>query len=338
MKAVIFRGERKLELVDRPDPEPGLGEVVLDIRASGMCGTDLHEYRGPRQENPFIPGHEPCGVVRTVGEGVSEKEAKVGDRVMVHHYDGCRTCNHCREGWTQMCTSYSTVYGGGGADGAHARLMKVPAHALIRLPEALSFKAGAAISCGTGTAYGALKRLDLAGDETLVVFGQGPVGLSATLLAKAMGARVIALDVMEDRRKLAAQFDADHVIDPATENVAKVVKSLTSGLGAHKSMDCSSNPEARALSLKVLRKWGTACLVGVRGDIQFGVDTMILKQLSLIGSWTFSKSGQAECAGFVCERNLDIDALFSHEFSLDDAAEAYRLFDGQGMGKGVFLM
>lgn len=338
MKAVIFKGERQLEIVDRPDPEPGLGEVVLDIKASGMCGTDLHEYRGPRQEDPFIPGHEPCGIVRAVGEGVSENEAKAGDRVMVHHYDGCRTCSHCREGWTQMCTSYSTVYGGGGADGAHAIFMKVPVHALIRLPDELSFKAGAAVSCGTGTAYGALKRLDLAGNETIVVFGQGPVGLSATLLAKAMGSRVIALDVMEERRDLAIQFGADHVIDPATEDVNKVVKSLTSDLGAHKSMDCSSNPEARALSLKVLRKWGTACLVGVRGDIQFGVDTMVLKQLSLIGSWTFSKSGQAECADFICERNLDIDALFSHEFSLDDAEEAYRLFDGQGMGKGVFLM
>ncbi len=338
MKAVIFKGERRLELIERPQPEPGMGEVVLEMKASGMCGTDLHEYRGPHQESPFIAGHEPCGVVLTVGEGVSENEAKVGDRVMVHHYDGCRACTHCREGWTQMCLSYSTVYGGGGADGAHADYMKVPAHSLVRLPDELSFKTGAAISCGTGTAYGALKRLDLAGNETLVVFGQGPVGLSATLLGKAMGARVIALDVMQERRELAVRFGADHVIDPATENVNTVVKTLTGGQGAHKSMDCSSNPEARALSLKVLRRWGTACLVGVRGNIQFGVDTMILKQLSLIGSWTFSKSGQAECAEFIRERGLDVDALFSHEFTLDDAEEAYRLFDGQGMGKGVFLM
>ncbi len=338
MEAVVFKGERKLELVERPKPRPGLGEVLLEIKASGMCGTDLHEYRGPHQADACIPGHEPCGIVVELGEGVSDKEAVLGDRVMVHHYDGCRTCSHCREGWTQMCTSHSIVYGGGGADGAHAHYMKVPAHTLVGLPDDLSFKTGAAISCGTGTAYGALKRLALAGDETLVVFGQGPVGLSVTLLAKAMGARIIALDVMAERRDLALQFGADHVIDPSSENVNKVVKSLTRGLGAHKSMDCSSNPTARALSLKVLRKWGTACLVGVRGDMQIGVDTMILKQLSLVGSWTFSKSGQAECADFVSERNLDVDALFSHEFALQDAEEAYRLFDAQGMGKGVFLM
>ena len=107
-----------------------------------------------------------------------------------------------------MCLEGAIVFGGVG-DGAHAKFMKVPAHTVVKLPEKLSFKTGAAISCGTGTAYGALKRLDLAGDETIAIFGQGPVGLSATQLAKAMGARVIALDISEERRELATQFGAD---------------------------------------------------------------------------------------------------------------------------------
>ena len=113
---------------------------------------------------------------------------------MNHHYKGCGRCKHCRVGWSQLCRSGIVVYGMTG-HGAHAPYMRVPAGTLVPLPDALSFEEGAAISCGTGTAYGALKRLDISGRDTLAVFGQGPVGLSATILGSAMGARVIAVDI-----------------------------------------------------------------------------------------------------------------------------------------------
>src|SRR5262249_13160902 len=184
MKGVVFLGDRKLELRTFPDPTPGPREVILEIKASGMCGTDLHTYRAPAQPGDavtggikrqagVIAGHEPCGVVTAVGAGVSEKEARVGERVMDHHYDGCGTCKHCRAGWTQMCLEGSMVYGSGG-HGGHARYMKVPVSTLVPLPDVLSFVTGAAISCGTGTAWGALRRLNLQGGETITIFGQGP--------------------------------------------------------------------------------------------------------------------------------------------------------------------
>ena len=115
-----------------------------------------------------------------------EALAKAGDRVMDYHYSGCGVCKHCRDGWSQLCLDGATVYGATG-HGAHAKYMKVPVHTLVKLPDALSYKNGAAISCGTGTAHGALKRLDLAGDETTAIFGPGPVELSATQLAKGDG-------------------------------------------------------------------------------------------------------------------------------------------------------
>ena len=347
MKAVVFPGDRKIEIMDFPDPHPGPGEVVLQIKASGMCGSDLKYYRNPpgtptlglgERKGPIIAGHEPCGVVVEVGEGVSEAQARVGDRMMDHHYSGCGVCKHCRTGWSQMCIDGITVYGTTG-HGAHAEYMKVPAHTLVRLPDDLSFTTGAAISCGTGTAYGALKRLDLAGDETVVVFGQGPVGLSATQLAKAMGARVIALDISAERRKLAEDFGADVVIDPMGNDVVAAIRDLTGGEGAHKSLDCSSNAEARASAVRCLRAWGTACFVGEGGQVTFDVSQDILRrQVSVVGSWTFSKNGQADCAAFVAERKIDVDALFSHRFTLDQADEAYKLFDTQTTGKGVFVM
>lgn len=338
MQAVVFLGERELELQNFPDPTPDTGDVILEIKASGMCGTDLHRYRGPKVDQHLIAGHEPCGVVVAAGAGVSSSQATAGDRVMVHHYDGCGACKHCVEGWTQMCDDGSTIYGGKNGHGAHAAYMKVPAHTLVKLPEEITFKSGAAISCGTGTAFGALKQLELTGDETLVVFGQGPVGLSATLLAKEMGARVIAVDPQADRRALATRFGADHALDPTEVDASEAIRELTGGLGAHKSMECSSNAVARSQSVDCLRKWGTACMVGINGDITVPITNLIHKQTRILGSWTFSKTGQAECAQFILERGIDVDELFSHEFKLDDAASAYQLFDAQKMGKGVFLL
>ena len=180
MRGVVFLGERQLELREFPDPIPGPGEVVLAIKASGMCGSDLHPYRAPRtggaaaslglggSGGPFIGGHEPCGVVVARGAGVSEADAPTGARVMNHHYKGCGHCMHCRVGWSQLCPHGIVVYGMTG-HGAHAPYMKVPVSTLVPLPDEVSFDEGAAISCGTGTAYGALKRLDVSGRDTLVV-------------------------------------------------------------------------------------------------------------------------------------------------------------------------
>jgi 2-desacetyl-2-hydroxyethyl bacteriochlorophyllide A dehydrogenase len=340
MKAVVFLGERKLEIRDYPDPRPGPDDVIVEMKASGMCGTDLHHYRGPkrREDQLVIEGHEPCGVVVETGKAVRRLEARPGDRVMVHHYDGCRVCHYCRTGWTQMCPSEFKVIYGGDAHGGHARYMKVPAHTLVKMPGPLSFKAAAAVSCGTGTAYGAIKRIALAGDDTVAIFGQGPVGLSCTMFAKAAGARVIALDVAEERLEMARQFGADVVINPLQDEPVKAIRDITRrGEGADKSIECSANPVARRQSIEALRRWGTACMVGAYGSIEFDVAEVIQRQKTVLGSITFNKNLQDDCAQYVVERGLDLDRLFTHDFTLDQADEAYRLFDTQKIGKGVFL-
>src|SRR6185437_14134578 len=237
MRGVTFLGGRKLQLMDFPDPTPGPGDVVIEIKASGMCGSDLKFYRASGEtaslglgkvSGPVIAGHEPCGVVAAVGSAVDPLTAPIGARVMVHHYSGCGSCGHCRTGWSQMCAEGSTVYGVTG-HGAHAPYMKVPAHTLVALPDDLSFATGAAVSCGTGTAYQALRRIKLAGGDTIAVIGQGPVGLSATQLAAAMGARVIALDVSAERLKRAKEFGADALINPQTDDAVAAIKALTHG-------------------------------------------------------------------------------------------------------------
>jgi threonine dehydrogenase-like Zn-dependent dehydrogenase len=348
MKGVVFQGDRKLEILDFPDPTPGPGEVVLEIKASGMCGSDLKFYRAVggasslglgKVSGPLIAGHEPCGVVAAVGPGVSEKQAKVGMRVMQHHYRGCGACEHCNTGWMQLCVEgVAEVYGVTG-HGAHARYMKCPARTLVPLPDELSFAAGASISCGTGTAWGALHRLGLQGDHTIAIFGQGPVGLAATLLAAQMGARVIALDTSEERLSRAKGFGADALINPkTTENVVQAIRDLTHGRGAHLSLDASSSPTARANAVKCVRTWGKACFVGEGDVVTLDVSNdMLRRQVTIVGSWTFSTVGQAQCARYVADRGIDLDRLFTHKWKLEQADEAYRLFDAQTSGKGVIV-
>lgn len=346
MRGVVFLGERQLEIRDFPDPEPGPRDVVIEIKASGMCGSDLRPYRNKwvpgavsggirRSAEPVIAGHEPCGVVAAVGSAVTPREAQIGQRVMNHHYKGCGVCKHCRAGWAQMYLDGPVVYGSVG-HGAHAQYMLVPVSTLVPLPDELSFAAGAAISCGTGTAYGALRRLSLHGDETIAIFGQGPVGLSATQFAVAMGARVIALDVSAERRGLAEAFGADVVLDPSDVDPVQAIRDLTHGEGAHKTLDCSSAPTARKAAVQATRSWGTACYVGEGGEVTLEVSPDLLRrQITLIGSWTFSVTGQSDCAQFVADRKIDVDKLFTHHWSLDQAEEAYTLFDRQVTGKGV---
>ncbi len=280
MKAVIFPGDRKLEFLEFPDPTPGPGEVVLEIKASGMCGSDLKHYRASggaaslgfkTSGGPVIAGHAPCGVMAAVGFGVPEDQTRVGMRVMQHHNLRCGVCPHCSTGWTQLCIGgVAEVYGATG-HGAHARYMKCPARTLVPLPDELS-------------------------------------------------------------------FGADVLINPkTTENVVQAIKDLTHGLGAHLSLNASSSPAARAQAVRCVRTWGKACFVGAGDTVTRDVSNDLLRrQVTLIRSWTLTV-GQADCARYIADRGIDVDRLFTHRWKLDQAEEAYQLFDKQTSGKGVIL-
>ena len=171
MRGVVFVGDRELEIRELPDPHAAEGEVAIAMKASGLCGSDLRPYRVPRdqvgpRDELNARGHEPCGVIAEVGPGV-----------MMHHYIGCGTCRMCRLGYTQMCLRHHTRGGG------HEDFLLAPESTCVALRDELSFEEGAACTCGTGTAFHALKRLSLTATDTLAIFGQGPVGASGTLIA-----------------------------------------------------------------------------------------------------------------------------------------------------------
>ncbi|HUN97505.1 MAG TPA: zinc-binding dehydrogenase [Bradyrhizobium sp.] len=350
MRGVVFLGDRTIGYADVPDPSPGPLDVIIEMKASGMCGTDLQNYRRPRDQPPYMPplidrapiaGHEPAGVICAVGAAIPAEQARIGQRVMVHHYQGCTTCNHCRSGWQQLCQRVKPmvrVYGNND-DGGHAPYLKVPANTLVPLPDELSFEAGAAISCGTGTAYNALIRLNLSARHTVAIFGQGPVGLSATQLARAMNARVIALDVNSQRLQRAREFGAYALINPDKDDAVEALRELTHGVGVDCSLETSGVSSARVCAVRATKIWGVCCFVGEGGDVTINVSQdMIRRQMTIVASWTFSTVGQAECASFIAERGIDVGQIYTNRWPLDQAAEAYRLFDQGVGGKGVFVI
>ena len=265
MRGVVFLGNRQVEIREFPDPQPGPGEAVREDEASGLCGSDLRPYRGD-EARATISGHEPCGVVGGARAGVTAGPA-LGDRVIVHHYSGCGSCKHCRIGYTQLCIRVATTSTASARTAATPTIILVPASdAGAACRRQLSFEAGAAVACGTGTAYMALKRLDVSGRDTLAIFGQGPVGLSATMLGAAMGARVIAVDVTPSASTSPARGRRRRrSTRPRTTRCGRSATSPTARARTPRwTAPATRRPRSGGAAARV---WGRVCLVGEGGTV-----------------------------------------------------------------------
>ena len=344
MKGVVFLGDGELEVRAFDRPVPGQGEVLVALKASGICGSDLNWLNRTKKELAALPhvnpmGHEPCGVIAALGPGA--RGVAIGRRVMVYHYSGCGRCKYCRIGYEQLCVDGFEYYGSSrprGFGGGHADYMVVPDRVCIPLPDEMSFEAGAAVACGTGTAYSALKRIALSGHDTMAVFGQGPVGLSATMIGRAMGAHIIAIDVVPYRLELARKLGAAETVNAAERDAVEAVKALTRGEGAEAVLECTGRPDVRVQAVESAKVFGRVCFAGETGSVAFeDVSRQILHKLITIhGAWTFSTWMLEEAANWIVHRNLPIDDLITHRFPLAQAEEAYRLFQQGQTGKVVF--
>ena len=338
MRGMLFLGDKRVALREFPTPSGPAGrQVVVRMRASGLCGSDLSSYRnapgnlGIRAH--IIAGHEPCGEVVEVGP--EARNVRVGDRVMVYHYAGCGRCAQCLSGWWHMCIHGEVIYGAQ-AHGGFADYQLVEDYMCVPMPDGLSFEEGAACACGTGTAYQAVRRLDVTGRETLAVFGQGPVGLSATMFGAASGAYVIAVDPVPERRALAGKLGAAQTVDPFDADPIEVVKAATHGLGVDASIDASGIAEVRTAAVRSVRDWGRSCFVGEGGTVTFEVTNDIMRrQLTLMGSRTFSTILLEELGRYIADRNLPLKDLITARFTLDRIDDAFARFEAGAPGKFV---
>ena len=332
MRGVVFTGNRQLEIREFPDPEPGPGQVVVEVKSSGICGSDLHFYR-PEDLPPYISGHEPAGVVKKLGEGV--RSVEVGDRVNIYHWVTCGQCRYCKSGYLQQCEQRKGY--NWHTHGCNADLLLTDERYCLKLPDELDFMDGSIISCGGGTAYSVVQKLELSGDSRFVLFGVGPLGLASMLLAKAYGARVIAVDISDDRLEFAQKIGADVVINSTEHNVVDAVKDLTRGRGADKLLDTSAFARNDAIACADTN--ARIGLVGMRhNDYLIDFDPFIRKQLAFVGSYVFPITMVPEIVEFMIDHQVHFSDLVTRTFKLEQAEEAYRLFDGgQTQGKFMFL-
>lgn len=339
--AVIHGGQREVELKEFPVPEPGPGQVLLRMKAAGMCGSDLHNiYRTMNLDDPghyrgCIAGHEPCGTVQAVGPNC-KRDWKEGDRVIVYHICGCGTCYACRKGWIVNCTSEQRSVYGWHRDGAYADYMLTEEYTLLPLPDELSFVDGAIISCGFGTSFQGVRRADISGYDTVLVVGLGPVGLAAAIISKARGASVIGVDISPERVATAEKHGCDlGLLADGTE--LERIREYTGGHGVEVSLECSASQPGRMLSLEATRLWGRVVFLGEHGNLSLNPSfTIIQRQLTVHGSWMSGIAEMEDTIEHMVRWKIRPEEIVTHTFPLAQVKEAFELADAGEAGKVVF--
>ncbi len=266
MKAVRYHGpNRPLHLEEVPRPEPGPGEVLVRMRASGICHTELHFLSGLLNLGiaPLTLGHEIVGVVESVGPSV--EEPREGDRVIVYYYSGCGRCEHCRRGDENLCSNLRSEYGFI-SDGGFAEFIAVPARNAVPLPPSISDEEAAPIGCGVTTAIHAGRLADLRTGDTILVYGVGAVGYGLIQLGRLAGATVIAVGRTYRKLELARELGADYTINSTHENVAGRVRELTQGRGADVVFELVATRETMEHSVASLAKRGRLVFIGYSED------------------------------------------------------------------------
>lgn len=340
MRGAYLPGNSTVQLREVWVPEPGHGEVLIRVKASTICGSDIrciyHEHlgKGPEGYQGVIAGHEFSGQI--VKRGLGCRRFNEGDRVIVYHISGCGLCNDCRRGYMISCTSekYRRAYGWQ-RDGGMADYVLAEEKDLIYLPDELSYADGAQVACGFGTVYEGLEKIGIGGNDSVLITGLGPVGLATAALCRKLGAsKIIGIDVVEERMKLAKELGlCDEVLASGTDNVAQV-KNLTGETGVERAVDCSGNDSARATAIRATRKWGRIVFLGEGGRVEFSPSPDIIHdQKTVFGSWVTSTWLMEELVERLVRWNLHPADLVTHRFELTKVADAYALMSSGKCGK-----
>ena len=342
MRGVLLPGGSRVELREFPDPVAGMGQAVVRIKASSICGSDVRaiyrEHLGKGAEGYIdgtIGGHEPCGQIESVGPGVTH--LRPGDRVAVYHIAGCGHCRDCRGGFMISCSQPERAAYGWQRNGGHADLMLADVRTLLPLPDALSYVDGSLVACGFGTAWQGVLRADVSGRDRVLVTGLGPVGLAALMLSVASGAEVYGVDVKPERRAFAMELGASAVFGP--DEALPRIRELTDGNGVQVAIECSAAASARQLCLEAARQWGRVVFVGEGGEVTFAPSpTLIHHQVTLRGSWVTGLVEMEDLLEFLVRKDLHPERTVTHRFDLEQTGDAYQIFDeGRTAGKVVVI-
>lgn len=318
MKTVELIGNSGIRVIETADPVPANDEVVVRTAYSAICGSELGAYRGDGVAGGNS-GHEAAGTVAEIGDAVTS--LKVGDRVGLSAIVGCGECEACLAGRYTWCREFR-FFGN-----MHAERIVIPAIGCHRIPDDLPWQVGVLLAGdGMGVAFHTSKRVELAHAETVAVFGLGPVGLSTVLLQSHLGREVIGIDLSAERLAYASELGAAHAIDAGAGDPVEAILGLTGGSGIDVAVEAAGRPETAKNCFAAVRTGGCVVFNGEQGPLPLSPsDDFIRRDITALGSW-FYHFGEFPEMVELYRNGLEVGRLISHEFAVDDAAEAYRRF------------
>jgi L-iditol 2-dehydrogenase len=331
MRAAVYRGVNDVRVETVPVPQIGPGEVLIRVAACGVCGTDLKKIHTGSHSAPRIFGHETAGTIAAVGEGV--QGFGVGDRVMVFHHIPCGKCYYCRKKTFAQCAVYKKVgctagfepSGGGFAE--YVRVMDwIVERGLLKIPDGVPFEQAAFVE-PVNTCYKAIRNLALAPDETVLVIGQGPIGILLAALAARSGAKVLTSDLYAERHAIAATYGLKHPILSGQADVVAEARAASDGRGADAVILAVGVDSLIQTAMNAARPGGRILLFAQtqHGDAVIDPAAICMDEKFLVGSYSASVEIQDEGAKLVFDGyrdGFDLTRLISHRFSLEDSVQA----------------
>ena len=326
MRAAIFRSfQGPIAIEDVSEPVPNQHAAVIEVRACGICRSDWHAWMGHDTDValPHVPGHELSGVIAALGKSV--QQFRVGQRVTVPFCCGCGSCIECRSGNTHICDNHSQpgfTHWGAFADRV---LIQHADTNLVALPDSIDFVSAASLGCRFITAFRALiDQAQLKQDQWIAIHGCGGVGLSAVMIAKALGAKIIAIDVQESRLESARNFGAEAVLDASKVDVVSAIREITQR-GAHVSIDALGHPQTCYNSIECLAKRGRHVQVGLmlaeHARPAIPMASVIAKELEIYGSHGMQPTHYPRIFDMIASGKLAPERLVSNTVGLEDGAK-----------------
>ena len=331
MRAAVYRGVNDVRVETVPVPKIGAGELLVRVHTCGICGTDLKKISSGSHSAPRIFGHETSGVVAAVGSEV--KQFKPGDRVVVFHHIPCGECYYCRHKTFAQCETYKKVgctagfepSGGGFAE--YVRVMDwIVNHGTVRIPDGVSFEQACFVE-PVNTCMKGIETLQLVPGESVLVIGQGPIGIMLSALAKRSGAAVVTSDLYPQRLTISKTYGLTNVIDASHVDTVKTVREQTEGRGADAAIVAVGGNGLIRTAMDAVRPGGRVLLFAqtVRGEATIDPAAICVDEKRLLGSYSASVELQEDSVRFVMSREMNLEGLISHRFSLSDGVEALKL-------------
>ncbi|MGA2537095.1 MAG: zinc-dependent dehydrogenase [Terracidiphilus sp.] len=335
MRAVVYRGVNDMRVESVPVPKIGPGELLIKVATCGICGTDLKKIHTGSHSAPRIFGHEMSGTIVATGSGVTLYE--VGERVVVHHHVPCGDCYYCRKQTPTQCELYKKVgvtagfepSGGGFAEYIRVMHWIVEGRGVVRIPDGVPFEQAAFVE-PLNTVLKGVKLLNLAADDTVLVIGQGPIGLMHAALARRTGAKVLTSDLYPERHAIAARFGLEHPIDAGRENVVQKVFEATDGRGADAVVLAVGGNALIKTAMDSVRPGGRVMLFAQtqHGEANIDPGAVCMDEKTLMGSYSSSFEILDEVTDLVFggyRTGFDLTQLISHRYPLEQAVEAIEI-------------